>query len=151
MKKKPTKGKKRPKVKIGRPTKMTLEVVGKLSTAFRDDFTIEEACRYAGIHKDTYYEECKRNPVFADEMLRQQDYPLTAAKNKLVREMQSPLADGTLALKFLERRQRDRYTPKTIQEHQGAIAVSYADLEQRNKPQAKTPEEARRLAEGGVK
>lgn len=123
---------------------MSPEVVGKLNEAFKDDFTVEEACRYAGIHKDTYYEECKRNPSFADEMSRAQDYPLTLAKKRIMLAMRNPKADDALALKFLERRQRDRYSPKMTVEHEGTIAT-YNDLESAKK--AKTVEEARALAE----
>ncbi len=148
MPKKPqTKGKKT-KAKIGRPTKMTVEVVKKLTEAFKDDFTVEEACRYAGISKETYYQECKRKPGFADEMARAQDYPLTLAKKAVFRGIQGGVKDyGTLALKFLERRQRDRYTPKVIQEHEGGITMTYQQLEQRTRPRAATPDEARRLAD----
>jgi hypothetical protein len=139
----------RPKKKHagGRPTKMTADVVGILRDAFHDDFTIEEACRAAGIHKDTYYEECKRNPKFADDMARAQDYPIALAKNKLLKVIKSSAPDaGSLALKFLERRQRDRYTPKMTLEHEGAV-LGYSELET-PASKAKTPEEARKLAEG---
>ena len=135
------------KSNAGRPTKMTALVVGILIEGFHDDFTVEEACRSAGIHKDTFYEECKRNPAFADEMARAQDYPLTLAKNRLFKTIKSNAPDaGALALKLLERRQRDRYTPKMTLEHEGGVAT-YADLD--DGPKAKTPEEARKRAEGG--
>ncbi len=135
--------------KTGRPTKMTQDVVGKLVEAFMDDFTVEEACRFAGIHKDTFYMEIKRNQAFADAMERAQDYPLTLAKKRLFRGINA--WDGApLALKYLERRQRDRYSPKTIQEIHGAVPVTYDDLQRhQEKPAASSPEEARKLAEGG--
>ena len=43
--------------KIGRPTKLSSVdslVVRKLVDAFKNDFTVEEACSYAGISKDSY-------------------------------------------------------------------------------------------------
>src|SRR5579863_3288599 len=127
---------KKTNAKVGRPTKMTATVVGILIAGFHDDFTVEEACRSAGIHKDTFYEECKRNPAFADEMSRAQDYPLTLAKKRVFKTIKSNAPDaGALALKLLERRQRDRYTPKMTLEHEGEIKT-YNDLDE--KPKAKT-------------
>jgi hypothetical protein len=130
---------------IGRPRKIDETVVGKLIEGFKDDFTVEEACRFAGIHKDTYYEECKRNPSFADEMDRAQDYPLILAKKWVLNAIRNPESDDGLALKFLERRQRDRYSPKIINEMTGDVTLGYGEIE--SAPKAKSPEEARRLAE----
>ena len=140
--KKPTKGR---KSNAGRKPKWSEEIVQKLEAGFEHDFTDGEACRHAGISESAYYARMKTDEEFMNRMRRAQDWPLLVAKKKLVTVMQTPLADGTLALKFLERRQKDRYTPKVIQQHEGEVAVTYADLE--GKPKAKTPEEARKLAE----
>lgn len=147
----PKKTKSKPKTgktpkKIGRPTKMTPDVVAKLSEGFQHDFTVEEACRFAGISKDAYYDERKRNPAFGDEMDRAQDFPLILAKNRMFSYIKSQRDGyGALALKFLERRQRERYTPKLDLEHSGSIAVPYSALE--GTPKAKSVAEAQRLAE----
>ncbi len=138
----------RPKKKHagGRPRKIDEKVTSKLVEGFKDDFTIEEACRYAGISTPTYYDECKRNPEFSDEMARAQDYPLRLAKKWMLKAIQGRCDGyGALALKFLERRQRDRYTPKLTLEHEGGI-IEYSELES-DAPKAKTPEEARKMAE----
>lgn len=132
--------------KTGRPTKMTPDVVAKLTEGFQHDFTVEEACRFAGISKDAYYDERKRNPAFADEMDRAQDFPLIVAKNRMFAYINSQRDGyGALALKFLERRQRERYTPKLDLEHSGSIAVPYSDLE--GKPKPKDIEAAKKAAE----
>lgn len=132
--------------KTGRPRKIDEKVVGKLIEGFQNDFTVEEACRFAGIHKDTYYEECKRNPSFADEMGRAQDFPFIVAKHRVFRGMKQPGPEAAnLVLKFLERRQRDRYSPKIIEEHTGEVTLGYGEIE--SAPKAKSPKEARRLAE----
>ena len=51
--------------------------------------------------------ECKRNMAFADEMTRAQDYPFTLAKKSLLKGIKYGMDRATIALKFLERRQRD--------------------------------------------
>lgn len=135
----------RKKNKGGRPTKITSVVVRKLVEGFKFDFTVEEACRYAGIGKTTFYAECERNPAFQDEMNRAQDWPLILAKKRVVREINLP-GGGDLAMKFLERRQRERYSPKLINEHTGSMAVDYRELESPI-PNAKTPDEARKTVE----
>lgn len=53
---------------IGRPTKLTPAVVGKLTAAFANGFTIEQACIYADINRDTYYEWLKKDSNFSDNM-----------------------------------------------------------------------------------
>ena len=75
-----------------------------------------------------------------------QDFPLILAKKRVFKAISTP-GNGDLALKLLERRQRDRYSPKIINEHTGDLTVGYAELEAKP-PQAKTPEDARKMAEG---
>ena len=41
-----------------------------LEDGFKKNFTIEETCRFAGIHKGTYDEWCKRSDEFATRMAR---------------------------------------------------------------------------------
>lgn len=135
------------KAKIGRPTVITPSVVKKLIEGFKNDFTVEEACRYARISKETFYQECKRNQVFSDEMDSAQDFPLTLAKKKVVKFLSLPGHDAaTMSLKFLERRQRDRYAVKNIQEHQGSVGVRYEELEEEG-DRPKTAAEAKAKAE----
>lgn len=60
------------KPKVGRPTKMTSEILNKLEEAFIDDLTDQEACIYAGISHTTFYNYQKDNPEFIErkEQLR---------------------------------------------------------------------------------
>ena len=48
--------------KEGRPTVMTPEVIGKLEQVFAIDGSVEEACSYAYISRNTFYEHLKVNP-----------------------------------------------------------------------------------------
>ena len=129
----------------GRPTKIVEAVIKKLVEAFMNDFTIEEACRFAGISKPTYYSACERDPEFLSVMEAAQDYPLTLAKKTLLNGIRHGMDKASLALKLLERRQRDRYAPKVINQHEGAVPVTYAEAEQPTP--AKSPAEAKKLAE----
>lgn len=109
--------KKRRPHRAGRPPKINNDTVKKLEAAFTNDFTLEEAWDYAGISKQTYYNWIKKSPVFVDRMRRAQNYPLTLAKRSMITQIKGdphePLSgDGQLALRFLERRQPDRYRTK---------------------------------------
>ena len=92
----------------GRPTKMTPEVVGKLREVFLLDYTVEEACDYAKIHKDTYYDHLKKNPEFSDEMARSQRGLVKAAKRAVAIEIYEK-KNARIALDFLKHRQPERY------------------------------------------
>lgn len=91
----------------GRPRAVTPAIVQILTACFNHDFTIEEACSEAKISKVTYYAELKRNPKFLNEMARAQLVPILVAKRTIVTKIQN--GDGNLALRFLERRQPERY------------------------------------------
>ena len=58
-------GEKTSKKTVGRPQKLTDEIVGKLIYAFQKDFNVTEACDYAGISRDTYYDWCKNKKGFS--------------------------------------------------------------------------------------
>lgn len=48
-----------------RPNKMSVELVERLVEAFNMDYSVEEACAYAWISKDTYYRRLKENVKFS--------------------------------------------------------------------------------------
>lgn len=52
---------------IGRPPKMNYRIIIKLADSIQHNATITEACRYAGISRDTYYRHLN-NKVFAEKM-----------------------------------------------------------------------------------
>ena len=51
----------------GRPSKVNYTVMIKLADSIQHNSTIREACRYAGISRDTYYRHLN-NKVFAEKM-----------------------------------------------------------------------------------
>src|SRR4051812_9405700 len=87
----------------GRPSSFTDDLVKKLEEAFMIDATITEACAFANISRQAYYDQCERDPKFLDRMERAQQFPFMMAKKVVFQAMQ--LNDGALALKFLDRRQ----------------------------------------------
>ena len=98
--------------KVGRPTVFTEEVVGKLKEAFLNDCNIEQVCRYAGIHKDSYYSYIKENKEFSDEItLLRNDLKLKSKFNvaKKIRE-----GDIDLSKWYLERRSKEEFSLKVI-------------------------------------
>lgn len=52
---------------IGRPPKVTYKTMIRLVDAIQHNSTISEACRYAGISRNTYYSYLS-NEVFAKKM-----------------------------------------------------------------------------------
>jgi len=87
-------------------------VVRKLSEAFRNDFTIEEACSYAEISKDTYYRWCKENGDFSDEMERVKNFVITEAKKVVKRAIMK--GDIRTSQWLLERKQKELYGKEAI-------------------------------------
>lgn len=53
---------------MGRPDKVNYRIIMRLADAIAHNTNITDACRYAGISRDTYYHHLKGNPVFANEI-----------------------------------------------------------------------------------
>lgn len=95
---------------VGRPTKMTDVVIGKLEEAFALDATVGEACFFAGIHPDTYYEYLKANPEFTDRVKALRETPILAARRKVISGIKE---DTKNAQWYLERKRKDEFSPRT--------------------------------------
>jgi ACT domain-containing protein len=64
---------------VGRPTKINYRIIIKLADSIQHNATITEACRYAGISRQTYYYYLNSEEVFAEKMAIAKDN-----QNKLV-------------------------------------------------------------------
>ena len=53
---------------IGRPLKVDYKIIIKLADAIQHNANITDACRYAGISRDTFYRHLD-NEVFAEKMI----------------------------------------------------------------------------------
>jgi ACT domain-containing protein len=55
---------------VGRPTKMSYRIIIKLADAIQHNANITDACRYAGVSRQTYYHYLKNEAVFAEIMAK---------------------------------------------------------------------------------
>lgn len=97
----------------GRPTVMTKSVVKKLETAFASGLSDREACIYAGISKQTLYNYCNDNPGFVDRKEDLKQWPTMHAKMTIAKAVKK---DPNMALKYLERKQREEWAPPTVKQ-----------------------------------
>ena len=74
------------------PWKYTPEVDSKLQSAFANAFTVDEACDYAGISKETYYNWTEQIVGFLDRMDRAKRTPGMKSKKNVV----NAINDGDL-------------------------------------------------------
>lgn len=95
---------------VGRPTKMTEEIVRKLEYAFQKDFNIVEACDYAGISRETYYDWIKKKKGFSDKMECAKSNLRRKAKVNLADKIEAGDIDATKW--YLERKAKDEYSVK---------------------------------------
>lgn len=102
---------KKPVKKVGRPTKMTPSVLGKLEEGFLYGLTDEQACLYVDIHPDTLYEYCKENPKFSERKEILKNQPKIDAKITLAKSLR-PHDDPRLALEVLKNTMRDEYNTR---------------------------------------
>lgn len=93
-----------------RPSKLDNITVGKLEDIFKAGWTVTEACSYAGICRDTYYEYLNKNKDFSDKMERAKVFPFIFAKHKIFEAMNSKdlALAAKYALEFLKRRDPER-------------------------------------------
>ena len=53
---------------VGRPSKVNYKIIIKLADAIQQSASISDACRYAGISRDTYYRHLNSGLAFAERM-----------------------------------------------------------------------------------
>lgn len=125
---------------MGRPRKITKEVVGKLEYAFMRGFNISEACDYAAISRDTYYEKLKQSKEFSDRMERAKTNLQRKAKLNLAEAIESGNLDESKY--YLERKCKDEFSVK--QEINVAGEINHS-----NPFESLTTEELKKLIHGG--
>lgn len=91
--------------KGGRPTVMTDSVVVKLEHAFAIDCTVEEACSYAEISRDAFYDYLKKYPKFSDRIAELRLKPILKARQTVVKS----LGDTNSAYKYLSKKARKEF------------------------------------------
>ena len=113
----------------GRVTKFSEEVVKKLEEAFAVGANVKQACYYANISKQSYYNWTNENPALLDRFddLRER-LPLKALQNIAVQI--ETAGNISLSQWILERRQSDEYGEKIKIEHDGEVGGFHPEDEE---------------------
>ena len=107
--------KEEPKVgRSGRPSAITQATVLKLEMAFAFDCTVEEACLYAAISRNTFYEFTKFHPDFQDRTAALRNAPILMARMCVLRAAKH---EAELALKYLERKLPMEFSTRAQMHH----------------------------------
>ncbi len=128
------------KRKVGRPTVISSTVIAKLEEIFAMDGTALEACFYAGISKDAYYDFIKVATEYADRFEALRQTPVLLARKTVTRELKYNYAN---AMDYLSRKAKKEFS--TRQELTGA------DGEELLKPNVSDEEKQKLLALLGKK
>lgn len=138
----------------GRKSTITDFVLSKLHEGFSMDFTVKQACSYAGISEKAYFRYIKQNPQFRELITMLQTVPFITAKRTMMMAIKS---DPKKALEFLERREKDKYSTRienintnlntdthmvddrvanTVKKSLGAFGKKLAEMSQKNQAKA---------------
>jgi len=90
---------------VGRLTKMTPEVVMKLEQAFAIDASVEEACSFADISRNTFYVWLKENPEYQDRIDELRQRPVLKARQTIVESLKDP----NHAFRYVERKRKKEF------------------------------------------
>ena len=116
---------------VGRPTIMNEATISKLKEGFAQGFSVRNACTWANINQDTYFEYCKKHPEFSEQCKTLQQKPLLKAIlviNKALNE-----GDVNTAKWYAERKAKDEFSLKTETEHSGQIQSKIVYIEKEEK------------------
>lgn len=101
------------KSEIGRPTSITEDVVNKLEDIIKMGGTITQACTYAKISREAYYNRYNADPLFHDKMDTAKEYLLVESK-QLVHNAIIKDKDLQTAKWYLEKKELNQ--PQVIQQ-----------------------------------
>ena len=96
------------KIKKGRPTVFTSEVVTKIIAGFHNGFNDTEVCLYAQISRNAFYEELKRNKAFSDKITYAKGHPNMKAKELVITNINE--GDVATAKWWLERKAKSEFS-----------------------------------------
>ena len=105
----------------GRPTIMTPDTVKKLKEGFAQGFSVANACIWADISRQTYFDYCKLHPEFSDQCKTLQQKPLI--KSILVINKALNEGDVSTAKWYAERKAKDEFSLKVENQHNGEITT----------------------------
>lgn len=94
----------------GRPTVMTPVVIGKLESVFAMDGSIREACYFAGISPDTYFEFMKKNPEYSERFDALRNRPVLLARQTVMKKLTENYGN---AMDYLSRKAKKEFSVRT--------------------------------------
>lgn len=83
--------------------KLTPETIAKLEQAFAIDATVDEACFYADISRETYYRWIKENLILSDKFERLRNTPILKARQTVVNKIGESYSN---AMDYLKRKKK---------------------------------------------
>lgn len=89
--------------------KLTPDTVRKLEEAFAIDASVEEACFYADISRETFYQWIKVHVELADKFERLRNRPILKARQTIVNKLDNP----ENAKWYLERKKKVEFAQRT--------------------------------------
>jgi hypothetical protein len=102
---------------MGRPPKITDEVVKLLEDAFKLDAPVTEACQYAGISRTAYYDYTKSHPEFLDRLERLKSMTRFKIRGKVISKA---LKDPNFGLSYLKLKCDDFKEKKQVESNEDA-------------------------------
>lgn len=103
---------------VGRPTEISPEKVQKLEEVFAIDWTIDEACFYADISKQTYYNWIEKNPDLLTRFEALRNKPVLKARQEVIKWL---VNNPEFAMKYLSKKKRDEFWERIDMNHSGRI------------------------------
>jgi len=99
--------------RTGRKTKRTPEVEKIITDALSLGLSVEDACAYARISRETFYVWCREFSDFSDAVTRAESLLIMRASARLQKEVNAPDGDWKAALEVLKRRRRNEWSDRT--------------------------------------
>jgi predicted DNA-binding protein YlxM (UPF0122 family) len=105
------------KSKAGRPSEFSEDVVKKLEESFAIDATVEEACFYANISRQTYYNNVKEGTELFDRFKALRERPVLLARQTAVSKITESYQN---AMDYLKRKRKDEFS----EQHRNMVDVT---------------------------
>lgn len=106
-------------------SKMDDARINKLKEVFALDGTIEEACFFAEISVQTYYNWIEKNPELLEEFDRIRQTPILAARREVVNGITK---NPEFSMRFLERKLPKEFGLRTKIEHSGVVSTLSGEI-----------------------
>lgn len=91
--------------KVGRPTKITPDVLRKIEEVAALDGSVAEMAYYADCHVDTVYAYLAENKEFSDRITSLRSRPILKARQTIIKSLENP----QYALEYLKRKRKAEF------------------------------------------